>query len=116
MVWCVVVCGRTQPTVKLLLTSGDFSAALDLIHSTRRVLHTELKGVKCVHNIDVKLGEMLVLIERMMSTDFIRIAIHGSGDQLDSSIRESHFPRAITDEDMVCRMSWCCTAHADAVN
>ena len=37
---------QTQPTIQLLLSTGDFVAALDLISTTQEVLQLELGGVQ----------------------------------------------------------------------
>jgi vacuolar protein sorting-associated protein 54 len=37
---------QTQPTIQLLLSTGDFVAALDLISTTQEVLQLELGGIQ----------------------------------------------------------------------
>lgn len=38
---------QTQPTVKLLLSTPDYVAALDLIYTTKDLLNNELAGIQC---------------------------------------------------------------------
>ncbi len=37
---------QTQPTIQLLLSTNDYTGALDLISTTQEVLSTELAGVQ----------------------------------------------------------------------
>lgn len=69
---------KTSPTVQLLLSTGDFSAGMQLIHSTKLVLSTELKGLSCLRNVQVKLDEHAKLIGSMMRLEFVGVAIRGS--------------------------------------
>ncbi len=47
-----------QPAIRTMLTSSEFSGALDLIATSREVLEKDLKGVVAFRHLDDQLGEM----------------------------------------------------------
>ena len=57
---------------------GQFALALELIHSSRRLLQSELQGVECLRHADTKLKEMLGLTEKLMANEFVQVALYGS--------------------------------------
>jgi len=44
-------------------------------HTHTQVIRTELVGVHCVQNIEIKLTEMYKLIHKLMCSEFIRLAV-----------------------------------------
>eukprot|EP00479_Gromia_sphaerica_P005733 TRINITY_DN16817_c0_g1_i1.p1 TRINITY_DN16817_c0_g1~~TRINITY_DN16817_c0_g1_i1.p1 ORF type:complete len:236 (+),score=32.90 TRINITY_DN16817_c0_g1_i1:326-1033(+) len=65
---------QSQLSIKVLLSTSDYGAALDMIYKLQKVLQTDLVGVTCVQNAEVKLKEMLVLVQRMMCDEFVKLA------------------------------------------
>ena len=66
-------CQRTQQTVQLLLSTGDYSSSLLLIQQTRSVLNNELQGVIAMKNVERKLMEQVKMIEKLMEQDVMQI-------------------------------------------
>ena len=66
-------CQRTQQTVQLLLSTGDYSSSLLLIQQTRTVLNNELHGVTAMRNVERKLMEQVKMIEKLMEQDVLDI-------------------------------------------
>lgn len=66
---------QTQPTIQILLSKGDYSTALDLIHSTQQVLASELLNVQSFKHMGLQLREMAVLIEKMMQAEFVQFSM-----------------------------------------
>ena len=65
----MAMCTKTQQTVQLLLSTGDYSSSLMLIQQTRAVLGAELNGVASMRNVERKLVEQVRLIEKLMEQD-----------------------------------------------
>ena len=74
------MCLKTQPTVQLLLSTGDYTSSLMLIQQTRAVLAGELHGVAAMRNVERKLMEQVRLIEKLMEVDFVDIATQREDD------------------------------------
>lgn len=66
---------QTQPTIQILLSKGDYSTALDLIHSTQQILATDLLNVQSFKHMGLQLREMAVLIEKMMQAEFVQFSM-----------------------------------------
>lgn len=63
------------PAVQSLLSSADFASALDLIADTKQTLRTELVGVRAVAGLGRKLDKQLLLIEKLVATEFVALAL-----------------------------------------
>ncbi|XP_078464612.1 vacuolar protein sorting-associated protein 54 isoform X1 [Lampetra planeri] len=65
---------QTQPTVQLLLSTAEYSGALDLIATTQEVLQQELQGVHSFRHLGSQLCELEKLIDKMMVEEICRYA------------------------------------------
>lgn len=65
---------QAQPTIQLLLSTSDYVGALDLISTTQDVIHQELINIHCFRYLSSQLTEMQNLIEKMLLTEFERLA------------------------------------------
>ena len=74
-------CLRTQQTVQLLLSTGDYSSSLLLIQQTRSVLNNELQGVAAMRNVERKLMEQVRMIEKLMEQDVMEVLTDTSEPQ-----------------------------------
>ncbi|XP_028414316.1 vacuolar protein sorting-associated protein 54-like, partial [Dendronephthya gigantea] len=81
---------QTQPTIQLLLSTGDFVAALDLISTTQEVLQLELGGIQCLRHLGSQLAELERVIERMMEADFIEFATTNLAKPLEDYDEQDH--------------------------
>ncbi|XP_055353415.1 vacuolar protein sorting-associated protein 54-like isoform X2 [Paramacrobiotus metropolitanus] len=68
----VLTISQTQATIQMLLASGDFVGALDLITTTRDIVGSELSGLHCFRHLGTQLSEMEKFIDKMMSLEFRR--------------------------------------------
>ena len=75
------MCQKTQHTVQLLLSTGDYTSSLMLIQQTRAVLAGELHGVVAMRNVERKLQEQVRLIEKLMEVDFVDLATQREEEQ-----------------------------------
>ena len=74
-------CLKTQQTVQLLLSTGDYSSSLLLIQQTRAVLNNELQGVAAMRNVERKLVEQVRMIEKLMEQDVMEVLAHSTDEQ-----------------------------------
>lgn len=81
---------QTQPTIQLLLSTGDFVAALDLISTTQEVLQLELGGIQSLRHLGSQLAELERVIERMMEADFIEFATTNLAKPLEDYDEQDH--------------------------
>ncbi|XP_065226355.1 vacuolar protein sorting-associated protein 54-like [Planococcus citri] len=65
---------QTQPTVKLLLSTPDYVAALDLIYTTKHLLNNELAGIHCFRHLSSELNEVIKMIDALMTGEMERYA------------------------------------------
>jgi vacuolar protein sorting-associated protein 54 len=68
----------TQQTIQLLLSTSDYLGALDLIYTTQKLLDNELAGVHSFRHMNLQLGEMINLIEKIMQADFLKLTMQMS--------------------------------------
>ena len=61
---------ETQPTIQQLLTSSDFSGALDLITTSCEILSVHLNGVHAFRHLVSQLKEIQGIIGKMLLADF----------------------------------------------
>ena len=61
---------ETQPTIQQLLTSSDFSGALDLITTSCEILSVHLNGVNAFRHLVSQLKEIQGIIGKMLLADF----------------------------------------------
>ncbi len=61
---------QTQPTIQLLLTSSEFSGALDLITTSCEIMDVDLKGVASFRHLTSQLQEIKSGIGKMLLSDF----------------------------------------------
>ena len=59
----------TQSTIQLLLSTGDYSGAIDLIRTTQEVISDELHGVVAFRYLPVQLAELERTIDSMLSDE-----------------------------------------------
>jgi len=83
-----------QPTVQVLLSTADFANALNLISSTKKILRNDLAGVACIKNIEQKLDQQAILIEKLVTTDFTQLALGNK----DSEFVRENIPTKLSDE------------------
>ncbi|XP_046847632.1 vacuolar protein sorting-associated protein 54-like isoform X2 [Xenia sp. Carnegie-2017] len=86
----MVAVQQTQPTIQLLLSTGDFVAALDLISMTQEVLQLELCGIQSLRHLGSQLAELERVIGRMMETDFIEFATTNLSKPLEDYDEDDH--------------------------
>ena len=65
-------CMKTQHTVQLLLSTGDYSHSLLLIQQTRAVLAGELHGVHAMRHVERRMQEQVRLIEKLLELEMMR--------------------------------------------
>eukprot|EP00742_Colponemidia_sp_Colp-10_P004934 GILJ01005270.1.p1 GENE.GILJ01005270.1~~GILJ01005270.1.p1 ORF type:complete len:931 (-),score=140.73 GILJ01005270.1:171-2963(-) len=65
---------QIQPTIQQLLSTSNFSPALDLIESAQETLKTKLVGISSVKHMYLQLQEMRSLVERFMENEFLSLA------------------------------------------
>lgn len=63
---------EVQSTIQVMLARQEFTAALDLISTTQDLLHTELNTIRSLKHLSSELSEHEKLIDKMVSTDFIK--------------------------------------------
>lgn len=68
---------RAQNAIRTLLSEEEFSSALELIQRTRSVLQNDLAGLHSMAFVDIKLNEMTILIEKLICSEFVQVAVHG---------------------------------------
>ncbi|XP_039266880.2 vacuolar protein sorting-associated protein 54-like [Styela clava] len=61
---------QAQPTIQLLLSTGEYAGALDLIETTQEVLKQELAGLHCFRHLSSQLSEIENVIGHMMNEEF----------------------------------------------
>eukprot|EP00741_Cyanophora_paradoxa_P008896 tig00001408_g8612.t1 len=91
---------QTQPTIQLLLSTSDYAGALDLISSTQSVLRTQLAGIQAFRHLSHELAEKVVLIEKMMSAEFVQLAVDSirrSQEPAGSAVKKSASNYALAD-------------------
>lgn len=62
---------KVQPMVQLLLSTSDFTGALELIAKTRVKLHQDLTQVVCLKHLESQLVEIERVIGAMMQQEFL---------------------------------------------
>ena len=103
------MCSRTQATVQLLLSTGDYGSSLMLIQQTRAVLSSELSGVTSMRNVERKLMEQVRLIEKLMESEMMSIVMQaedadeGRREEKDGRERRrgevQHIRRELTEDE-----------------
>jgi vacuolar protein sorting-associated protein 54 len=66
---------NSQATVKLLISTADFSSALELISSTISVVNSELVDIRATQFIPTKLLEMNRLINKLIQEEFLNLSL-----------------------------------------
>jgi hypothetical protein len=72
-------------TIKVLISSGDYGYAIDLIEYTSKNLRTELSGIIAVSSYNASLSELKQLVQKIVVDDFASIAV-STLEQLDKVI------------------------------
>ena len=68
---------KTQSTIKLLLGTSEFAAAIHLVQSTLALIKSdEFKKLTCLKQMEVKLKENLKLIDMLMMAEFGQLALN----------------------------------------
>lgn len=67
---------HTQSTVKTLLGTSEFLAAIQLVHATLEVIKMpQLRRLRCLAQTEIKLRENLKLIDMLMMAEFVALAM-----------------------------------------
>eukprot|EP00094_Tigriopus_californicus_P006558 TCALIF_06314-PA protein Name:"Similar to scat Vacuolar protein sorting-associated protein 54 (Drosophila melanogaster)" AED:0.03 eAED:0.03 QI:253/0.88/0.7/1/1/1/10/0/899 len=61
---------QTQPTIQVLLTTSEFSGALDLITTSCEIMAVDLKGVMSFRHLTSQLTEIKTIIGKILLEDF----------------------------------------------
>eukprot|EP00095_Tigriopus_kingsejongensis_P012711 maker-scaffold22_size673200-snap-gene-5.45 protein:Tk12711 transcript:maker-scaffold22_size673200-snap-gene-5.45-mRNA-1 annotation:"hypothetical protein DAPPUDRAFT_323315" len=61
---------QTQPTIQVLLTTSEFSGALDLITTSCEIMAVDLKGVVSFRHLTSQLTEIKTIIGKILLEDF----------------------------------------------
>jgi len=94
---------NSQTVVRNLIDLGDYFSAIKVIKETFVLMKTKLKGVRCLQNTEERLGQDLILVGKLLQTDFVQLAIiipaikSSSVDKLapDSSSKDDRLARVI---------------------
>uniref|UniRef100_A0A1A9W025 Vacuolar protein sorting-associated protein 54 n=1 Tax=Glossina brevipalpis TaxID=37001 RepID=A0A1A9W025_9MUSC len=92
---------KTQPMLQLLLGTQDYVAALDLIATTQEILTQELIGVHCFKHLPMQLEEMEKLIDKMLTSEFVRYVTGDLNRPLSDMLKETDSTCAEEDK-LVC--------------
>jgi len=77
----IATVAAAQSTVKTLISTSDYANALNLISSTKEILKRDLEGVNCVKNMEQKLNQQAILIEKFVTSGFVHMAIGDSSSK-----------------------------------
>jgi hypothetical protein len=66
---------HARPMLETLLTSGDFTTALDLAVTTRDLIQTELRGIEAMNESLTHLQKMVKSIARKMTDEFVHVSL-----------------------------------------
>jgi len=72
---------NSQGVVRNLIDLGDYFSAIKVVKETLVLMKNKLKGVKCLENTGERLGQDLILIGKLLHTDFVKLAIILPGDK-----------------------------------
>ncbi|KAI9585701.1 vacuolar protein sorting-associated protein 54 [Glossina fuscipes] len=92
---------KTQPMLQLLLGTQDYVAALDLIGTTQEILTQELNGVHCFKHLPMQLVEMEKLIDKMLTSEFVKYVTGDLNRPLSDMLKETDSTCAEEDK-LVC--------------
>jgi Vps54-like protein/Vacuolar-sorting protein 54, of GARP complex len=80
---------EAQTHIKTLISDANYTAAIELVLSTRHLLRTSLRNVRALQFVDSKLDQMFILMEKMLCTEFVNISVDAQRpDYADMPIRE----------------------------